>query len=191
MVAQESEREGEEQQAEDEVFLEGFRCQELAESSGVAASFVLVCCLLGRHFPPKHGRVVVQWLSMEPWLSSWTPWGWDKMAAIHRKTNWIGIFVKPHKCLGGWASRTVWLRKTDSSGLFEFEKCSCMKMFIFWLKFWVKFVPKGPIESVPALVQIMAWYRTGNKSLSEPMMAYLCITRPNELTHCPRDVAII
>ena len=36
---------------------------------------------------------------------------------------------------------------------------------------WLKFVPKGPIDNNTALVQIMAWRRTGDKPLSEPMMA--------------------
>ena len=34
----------------------------------------------------------------------------------------------------------------------------------------LKFVPKGPIENKSALVQVMAWRRTGNKSLPEAMM---------------------
>ena len=34
----------------------------------------------------------------------------------------------------------------------------------------LKFVPKGPINNIPALVQIMAWRQTGDKPLSEPMM---------------------
>ena len=33
-----------------------------------------------------------------------------------------------------------------------------------------KFVPKGPISNIPALVQIMAWHRIGDKPLSEPVM---------------------
>ena len=32
----------------------------------------------------------------------------------------------------------------------------------------LKFVPKGPIDIKPALVQVMAWRRPGNKPLSEP-----------------------
>ena len=32
------------------------------------------------------------------------------------------------------------------------------------------FVPKGPINNIPALVQIMAWPRSGYKPLSEPML---------------------
>ena len=38
------------------------------------------------------------------------------------------------------------------------------------IKISLKFVPKGPINNIPALVQIMAWRRTGDKPLSEPMM---------------------
>ena len=37
----------------------------------------------------------------------------------------------------------------------------------------LKFVPKGPINNNPALVQIMAWRRSGDKPLSEPMMVSL------------------
>ena len=33
----------------------------------------------------------------------------------------------------------------------------------------LKFVPKGPINNIPTLVQIMAWRRIGDKPLSEPM----------------------
>ena len=33
-----------------------------------------------------------------------------------------------------------------------------------------KFVPQGPINNIPALVQIMAWHWPGNKPLSEPMI---------------------
>ena len=36
-----------------------------------------------------------------------------------------------------------------------------------------KFVPKGPINDNPALFQIMAWRRSGDKPLSEPMMVSL------------------
>ena len=38
------------------------------------------------------------------------------------------------------------------------------------IKISLKFVPKGPINNIPALVQKMAWCRPGDKPLSEPMM---------------------
>ena len=41
------------------------------------------------------------------------------------------------------------------------------------IKISLKFVPKGPINNIPALVQIMAWRRPGDKPLSEPMMVSL------------------
>ena len=37
----------------------------------------------------------------------------------------------------------------------------------------MKFVLKGPINYIPALAQIMAWYRSGDKPLFEPMMVRL------------------
>ena len=50
------------------------------------------------------------------------------------------------------------------------------------IKISLKFVPKGPINNIPALVQIMAWRRSGDKPLSEPMMVilltHICVTGP-------------
>ena len=37
----------------------------------------------------------------------------------------------------------------------------------------MKLVPKGRINNIPALGQIMAWRRPGDKPLSEPMMVSL------------------
>ena len=34
----------------------------------------------------------------------------------------------------------------------------------------LKFVPKGPIDNKWALVQVMDWWRTGDKPLSETML---------------------
>ena len=38
------------------------------------------------------------------------------------------------------------------------------------IKISLKFVLKGQINKIPALVQIMAWRRPGDKPLSEPML---------------------
>ena len=50
------------------------------------------------------------------------------------------------------------------------------------LKISLKFVPRIPINNIPALVQIMAWHRPGDKPLSEPMVVsllmHICVTRP-------------
>ena len=48
-------------------------------------------------------------------------------------------------------------------------------------------VSTGPINNIPALVQIMAWRHPGTKSLCEPMMVSLptdiCITQPQWVNH--------
>ena len=48
--------------------------------------------------------------------------------------------------------------------------------------FSLKFVPEGPINNIPSLVQIMAWCPLGEEPLSEPMMVsllmHICIIRP-------------
>ena len=50
------------------------------------------------------------------------------------------------------------------------------------IKISLKFVPKGLINNIPALVQIMAWRRPGDKPLSQAMMVvlltHICVTRP-------------
>ena len=52
----------------------------------------------------------------------------------------------------------------------------------FLLKISLKFVPKVRINNIPALVQIMAWWRPVDKPLYEPMMVsllmHICVTRP-------------
>ena len=59
------------------------------------------------------------------------------------------------------------------------------------IKISLKFVPNGPINNIPALVQIMAWRRPGDKPLSDEMMVslltHICVTRPQwviQLTQC-------
>ena len=50
------------------------------------------------------------------------------------------------------------------------------------IKISLKFVPKGPVNKMPVLVQIMAWCRSGDKSFSEQMvvslLTHICVTRP-------------
>ena len=50
------------------------------------------------------------------------------------------------------------------------------------IKISLNFVPYGPINNILALVQIVAWRRSGDKPLSEPMLVrlptHICITRP-------------
>ena len=51
----------------------------------------------------------------------------------------------------------------------------------------LKFVPKGLINNIPALVLIMAWHLPGDNPLSEPMMVrlpkHICVARPQWVKH--------
>ena len=52
----------------------------------------------------------------------------------------------------------------------------------------LKFFPRGPINNIPTLVQVMAWHRPGDKPLSVPMMVrlptHICVTRPQWVKVC-------
>ena len=47
-----------------------------------------------------------------------------------------------------------------------------MKIYEMSIKFSLKYVPSGPINNIPALVETISWRRLGDKRLSEPMMAW-------------------
>ena len=51
------------------------------------------------------------------------------------------------------------------------------------IKISLQFVPKSPIDNIPALFQIMAWRRPGDKPLSEAMevslLTHICVARPH------------
>ena len=56
--------------------------------------------------------------------------------------------------------------------------------------FSLKFVPKGLINNIPTLVQIMAWRRPGDKALSETVMVsllmHICVARSQWVNEkCP------
>ena len=50
------------------------------------------------------------------------------------------------------------------------------------IKISLNFVPKGRINNIPALFQIMVWHRPGDRPLSEPVMvrllSHIYVTRP-------------
>ena len=60
---------------------------------------------------------------------------------------------------------------------------SQMKTYELRSKFHCSFVPRGPINNIPALIQITVWHRPGDKPLSESLMTrlstHICVTRPH------------
>ena len=56
-----------------------------------------------------------------------------------------------------------------------------MESVYIWIVISLKFLPKAPIDNKPPFFQMMVWRLTGDKSLSEPMLAYFadrCVTGP-------------
>ena len=119
---------------------------------------------------------------------------WDT-ALVYWGICEFGLF-----CRGIW--KTLWLRQAGSFDIFnrvrlthwgrdkmatiftdDIFKCIFLNEKV-WIpiKISLKFVPEGSINNIPALVQIMAWRRPGDKPLSEPMMfslpTHICVTRP-------------
>ena len=91
---------------------------------------------------------------------------------IHNSSNWIQLLLTHW----GWDKMAAISQTTFSSAF------SWMKTFDFPLNFLLKFVPTRLINNIPALGQIMAWRRSGDKPLSETMMVilptHICVTRP-------------
>ena len=95
------------------------------------------------------------------------------------RDNTFKITISP------WGQWVNTLRPRENGRQFTDDIFKCIFLYEnVWIPIWIslKFVPKGPINNIPALVQIMAWGRPGDKPLSEPMMVrlptHICVTRP-------------
>ena len=94
--------------------------------------------------------------------------------------------VKPRawkRFLRCWTFNTLRPRQIGRHFADDNLKCIFLKENV-WIpiKIPLKFVPKGQTNNIPALVQIMAWRRPGDKPLYEPMvvclLTHICVTRP-------------
>ena len=92
-------------------------------------------------------------------------------------------YTKKYKCICMYMINTLRLRQNGGQFADNIFKCIFLNEH-FWIpiKISLKFVPKGRINNIPALVQIMVWHRPGDKPLSEPMMVslltHICINPP-------------
>ena len=81
------------------------------------------------------------------------------------------------------------------------SQTTLMNAFSFNESVWISteispnFVPKCSIYNIPALVQIMARHRPGDKPLSEPMifcsLAHICVTRPQWVNELISDFGLL
>ena len=77
------------------------------------------------------------------------------------------------------------LRPRQDGRLFRDDIFKCIFLYEnawIFIDISLEFVPKVRINNIPALVQIMAWRRSGDKPLSDPMIVslptHICVTRP-------------
>ena len=117
---------------------------------------------------PKRNLNTTKLLSVFPYFSAWCMASQD----VHRKTRFVKVLFN-----------TLRPRQDGCYFADDVLKCIFLNENV-WisLKIPLKFVPMGPINNIPALVQIMAWRRSGDKPLSEPMMVslptHICVTLP-------------
>ena len=114
--------------------------------------------------------------------SSVSKFAWNVLRKI--KWLWVDWFcLNSHKYEKVTYLNTLRPRQNGHHFADDIFKCIFLNENV-WIqiKISLKFVPKGPINNIPALVQIMARHRPGDKSLSEPMvaslLAHICVTRP-------------
>ena len=111
------------------------------------------------------------------------------IVSIHNETWKLHFKTTAASARGGWVKlRPRPNRRHSADAIFKciFENENE------WIspRISLKFVPKFRINNIPALVQIMAWRRPGDKSLSEPMMVislptHICATRPQWVNAYP------
>ena len=110
----------------------------------------------------------------------------------------ISPFVKRRTPAAGSGGKLTWLTDADTTLKLlthwgreqngrhfadDIFKCIFLNENV-WIPIEIsmRFVPNGPINNIPALVQIIAWRRPGDKPLSEPMMVslttHIYVTRP-------------
>ena len=110
------------------------------------------------------------------------------MWAVHKFLPWTYYYIKGVNMLWQWKlARTVnvlthWGRDKWHF-LDDIFKCIFLnETVLISIKNSLKFVTKGHINNIPALVYIMAWRWPGDKPLSEPRMesllTHICVTRP-------------
>ena len=109
--------------------------------------------------------------------------GYNSHKDLKTSAQFIGLrLLEPSSVLPHSTINTLRPRQNIRHFADDIFKCIFLNENV-WIpiKISLKFVPEGPINNIPVLVQVMAWRRRGDKPLSEPMMvslpSHICITR--------------
>ena len=126
-----------------------------------------------------HSWYAVEEVSLFRWLKGGTPLNMGQSAwRIWRscpcgRDRWA-TWMNSNYCCGDTAINTLRPRQDGRHYADDILKCIFLNENVWTpIKISLKFVPKSLIDNIPALVQIMAWRRPGDKPLSEPMMVNL------------------
>ena len=144
-------------------------------------------CLL----PPRTQWISGTYFTKSAWTQKWNLVKTDFALILILLVQWgnevsISHMSQQLRCCGKYDSKWLnTLRPRQNGRHFpdDIFKCSFLNKNV-WIsiKISLKFVPKGLINNIPALVQIMAWRPPGDKPLSEPMLVslptHICITQP-------------
>ena len=154
-------------------------------------STTMMKCLIQDHNKVTANDVDIQLLAVSQyWFRWWMACGWicwTGRQAITWTSAEQDLWCHSYEVTSPWVNS---LRPRQNGRHFadDIFKCIFLNENV-WIsiKISLKFVPKGPINNIPALVQIMAWCRPGDKPLSEPMMVrtptHICVTRPQWVNH--------
>ena len=112
---------------------------------------------------------------------------------VHYGWSWYMITANGQSCLFN-SLRPRWNKCHFADDIFKYIFLN--ENVLSLIEISLKFIPKGPINNTPALVQIMACRRPGDKPLPEPIMiillTHICVTRPQWVNsfhpQCARSV---
>ena len=150
------------------------------QRSGSALVQVMACCLTAPCPYLKQHWLMVLWQSPKMDFTGvpktsvrvWEIYFWNYHLSL--RDQWVNTLRPKQNC------------RHFAGDIF---KCIFLNESV-WIsvKISLKFVPKGPINSIPASAQIMAWGRPGDKPLSELMMfrllTHICVTWLHWVNSC-------
>ena len=129
----------------------------------------------------------VWWLTSCKFNVRFVSFKWWLCIVIYCDMFWFNDFCL---CNAIWivslASLVNTLRPRQNGGHFIEDIFKCLFNEIVWtlISMSLIVVRKGPINNIPALVQIKAWRPPGNNPLSKPLivilLTHICVTRPQQ-----------
>ena len=152
-------------------------CKSIIDHSKIDHSIIqeMICRVSIKSFHKVRWRKFVAWIHFN--LSHW---GQVSQPGVRTQEALITLII--------YYINTLMPRQNGRHFQTTFSNAFLNEIIRISIKISFKFVPRGPINNIPALVQIMAWRRPGDKPLSEPMMVssltHICVTRPKWVNLC-------